>query len=327
MFDHSDHHHHHPAPNYNRAFAFGIGLNVVFIIAEIIFGLHANSLALLADAGHNVSDVLGLFIAWGATLLARRRPSERYTYGLQSSSILAALANATLLMVAVGGLGFDALLRIATTPHDVHGQTVMWVAGLGVLINGATAVMFMMGAKDDLNIRGAFLHMLSDAGVSLGVVISGYIILQTGWNWLDPVVSLLIAAAIIWATWGLMRDSVDLALQAVPRSINQTEVRDYLRALEGVKEVHDLHIWAMSTSETALTVHLLMPGGHPGDAFIWSAVNILSERFHIAHATLQIELGDGGQECGLASYAHGQVPAAKGAHSHGHHGHGCDHDH
>lgn len=322
MFDHSHHHHAHPKPDFSRAFAVGITLNVAFIIAEVIYGLHANSLALLADAGHNASDVLGLLLAWGAMLLARRQPSPRYTYGLQSSSILAALANAMLLLIAVGGIGLEAIQRFSN-PQPVAEQTIIWVAAVGVLINAVTAMMFMRG-HDDLNIRGAFLHMAADAGLSLGVVIAGVGMMKFGWLWLDPLTSLLIAVAIIAASWGLLRDSFNLALQAVPRNINIEEVKTYLASLNGVQEVHDLHIWAMSTSETALSAHLLMPSGHPGDAFIWDTVTALDKKFHISHATLQIEMGNGGEECRLT---HAHEPATANAGHHHHHGHGCNHDH
>lgn len=310
MFDHSEHQHHHPHPDFGKAFIIGIALNSAFIVAEIIYGLQANSLALLADAGHNASDVLGLFLAWGATVLAKRRPSERYTYGLQSSSILAALANALLLMIAVGGIGIEALQRFSN-PQPVAENTIIWVAGIGVIINGITAWLFMKG-HDDLNIRGAFMHMAADALISLGVVLAGILMIYTGWLWLDPLVSLSIAGAIIIGTWGLLRDSLNLALQAVPRNIDATEVKTYLASLDGVKEVHDLHIWAMSTAETALSAHLLIPEGHPGDAFIWQVVNQLEEKFQISHATIQIELGNGGAECSL-THAH------EGDHGHHHH--------
>ncbi|NBX04217.1 MAG: cation transporter [Alphaproteobacteria bacterium] len=316
MFDHSQHHHHHPHQDHSKAFVWGIGLNCAFIIAEVIYGLQANSLALLADAGHNASDVIGLFLAWGAMLLAKRQPSERYTYGLQSSSILAALANSTLLMLAVGGIGLEAIQRFSSG-EAVAGGTVMAVAGFGVLINALTAWFFMRSGKGDLNIRGAFLHMVADALISLGVVISGLVIMNTGWLWLDPLVSLLIALAIIVGTWSLLRDSINLALQAVPRNIDPAEVKSFLAGLEGVKEVHDLHIWAMSTSETAMTVHLLMPAGHPGDAFIWRAVNALAEKFTITHVTIQIELGDCGEECALTHDTHGHNP--EHSHAYGHH--------
>ena len=297
MNTHAHHSHHHHAPQ-GSTFALGIGLNVAFVIAEIAYGLSANSLALLADAGHNASDVLGLCMTWVATLLARRKASERFTYGLQSASILAALANALILLLAVGGIGWEAIARFGSqTPPAA--TTVMGVAAIGVAINAVTACLFYRGSHHDLNIRGAFLHMALDAAISLGVVVSGLIILNTGWLWVDPLVSLLIVAVIIRGSWGLLRDSTALALHAVPAAIDATDVRTFLSSLAGVKEVHDLHIWAMSTTEVALSAHLIMPGGHPGDAFIHDATHELEHRFHISHATLQIEIGDGQPACHL----------------------------
>jgi len=319
MFDHSHHHQYHPPRDYSRAFRLGVLLNLSFVALEVVFGLYANSLALLADAGHNLSDVLGLLIAWGAVALAKRKPSERYTYGLQSSSIIAALLNAALLLVAVGGIGLESIQRFLN-PAPVVGSTMIWVALLGVLINSATAMLFFKG-HDDLNIRSAFLHMKADALISLGVAISGTLILFTGWLWVDPAVSFTIAAVIAIGTWGLLRDSVNLALQAVPRNIDINQVRDYLAALPGVSGVHDLHVWAMSTSETALSAHLLVPAGHPGDEFIWNVVNTLSERFGISHATLQMEMGNFDRECSLTT---AEVHRPAQAHSHGA---GCNHEH
>jgi len=284
-------HHLEDDDHYGRPFAIGIAANSIFVIAEIIYGLKSSSLALLADAGHNASDVLGLVMAWGAVLLARRQPSERFTYGLQSASIIAALANALLLFVAVGGIGWEALQRFAA-PVAPAASMVMGVAAIGVLVNGATAWLFSTGGKNDLNIRGVYVHMAADAAISLGVVISGAIILKTGWLWLDPLVSLAIVVVIITGTWQLLRESVTLALHAAPRHIETSDVRNYLSKLEGVQEVHDLHIWAMSTTGVALSVHLLMPSGHPGDAFIRRITHELEAHFHIDHATLQIEIGD-----------------------------------
>lgn len=272
----------------------GILLNSLFITAEIVYGIKANSLALLADAGHNASDVLGLAMAWGATLLARRKPSARFTYGLQSASILAALANAMLLMVAIGGISLEAIQRFAS-PETPAAMTVIVVALIGVAVNGVTAWLFHAGSQHDINIRGAFLHMAGDAAISLGVALSGLIIMQTHWLWLDPLVSLAIGLFIIIATWRLLRDSVTMALHAVPANIDATDVRHWLEGLDGVKTVHDLHIWAMSTTGVALSAHLLIPGGHPGDAFIQKVTHDLEHRFHIGHVTLQVEIGD--QEC------------------------------
>lgn len=277
------------------AFIIGIVLNSLFILAEVIWGLRAHSLSLLADAGHNLSDVLGLFMAWGATLLAKQRPSARYTYGLRSASIMAALGNAVFLLVAIGGVGWEAIIRLMH-PQPAEGVTVMIVAGIGIVINGVTAFMFMSGAKGDLNIRAAFAHMLSDALVSFGVVVAGGVILLTGWQWLDPVVSLVIGAIILWGTWGLLRDSVNLSLHAVPPGVDLASIRDVLMARPGVNAVHDLHVWGMSTTETALSAHLVMPAGHPGDQFLHELAHDLEDR-GIQHVTIQIEVADGGAPC------------------------------
>jgi cobalt-zinc-cadmium efflux system protein len=300
--DHShdhDHHrhghshgHHHQAPEtMGRAFLIGIGLNVLFILAEVGFGLLAHSLALLADAGHNVSDVLGLFMAWGAVWLGRKKPSARFTYGLRSSSILAALANAIFLLVATGGIAWESLVRLFN-PQPVESGIVMAVAAIGIVINGATAMLFMSGSKNDLNIRAAFAHMAADALVSAGVVVAGLLILFTGWSWLDPAVGLAISAVIVIGTWGLLKDSLGLALHAVPPHIDPAAVRHFLIQAEGVKDVHDLHIWGMSTSDVALSAHLQMENGHPGDAFLRGLQSSLRDKFSIGHVTIQIELGD-----------------------------------
>jgi cobalt-zinc-cadmium efflux system protein len=294
---HDHHDHSHTPANYGHAFGIGIALNALFIAIEIIYGLKANSLALLADAGHNASDVLGLIVAWSAVWLTRRKPNARYTYGLQSSSILAALANAVFLLVAIGGIVWEAFQRIGH-PEPVTGNMVMIVAGIGIVINGVTALLFMKGSKGDLNIRGAFLHMVTDAAVSLGVVISGLVILQTGFLWLDPAVSIAIALIIMFGTWGLLRDSVNLALHAVPTHIDATQVKTFLLQVKGVTQVHDLHIWAMSTTTVALSAHLLMPSGHPGDIFVNDLTHKLEHNFGIHHVTLQIEMGTA--ECALA---------------------------
>ncbi|MDE3060517.1 MAG: cation transporter [Pseudomonadota bacterium] len=293
------HAHHSHASDYGRAFIIGIGLNVAFTFAEIAYGFQANSLALLADAGHNASDVLGLAMAWGATWLGRREASERFTYGLQSASIIAALANALLLLAAVGGIGWEAAQRLAT-PQAPAAGLVITVASVGVLVNGLTAWLFHEKDHHDLNLRGAFLHMAADAAISLGVVFSGLLIIRTGWLWLDPAVSLLIVLAIVFGTWQLLKESLSLALHAVPRHIDTAQVKAWLAGLEGVRGVHDLHIWAMSTTGVAMSAHLLMPDGHPGDAFITTVTHELQHRFRIDHATLQIELGDaaGCEGCG-----------------------------
>jgi len=282
-----------------RAFAAGIALNVAFVIAEVILGLMANSLALVADAMHNLSDVVGLVLAWGASALALRPPSARFTYGFRGSTILAALANAMLLLVVTGGIAWEALHRLKN-PGIVNETLMIWVAIAGIVINGVTAWFFMADRKSDLNVRGAYLHMAADAGVSAGVALAGAGMLLTGWLWLDPAVSLVIVATIFVGTWGLLRDSVKLALHAAPESVDPGEVRGYLCALKGVAEVHDLHIWGMSTTETALTAHLVMPAGHPGDDFIAHVVHDIEHRFRIGHVTLQIEMGTSASPCALA---------------------------
>ena len=292
-------HQHVGTQSYSRAFLLGIVLNVTFIATEVVFGLRAQSLALLADAGHNLSDVLGLLLAWGASWLAMRGPSQRRTYGLRRSTILASLLNAILLLLAVGGIAWEAVRRLGN-PAPVAGGTIMVVAAVGVVINGATALLFMSGRKHDLNIRGAFLHMAADAAVSLGVVASGLAILMTGWLWLDPLVSLLIALVITIGTWGLLRESFDLAMDAVPEGIDPAAVEDYLRALPDVIAVHDLHIWGMSTTHSALTAHLVRPGSRIDDGFVSRACRELHDRFGIEHSTIQIESGDGA-DCDRAS--------------------------
>ena len=286
---HSHGHSHAPA-SYGRAFAVGVALNSAFVVVEAGFGLWSGSMALVADAGHNLSDVLSLLIAWGASILAARPANARFTYGYKASSILAALANAGLLLVALGAILFETLHRLIDSAR-VEGWTMIAVASVGILINGATALMFVGGRKHDINIRGAFLHMAADALVSLGVVIAGGLILLTGRLWIDPVTSLVIVLVIGWGTWGLLRDSVKMGLLAVPDTIDERAVRACLAQLPGVVAVHDLHIWPMSTTETALTAHLVMPGGHPGDAFLHDLADDLAERFHIGHATVQVETG------------------------------------
>lgn len=283
--------HSHVPDNFGAAFAIGAALNTAFVLAELIFGYAANSLALISDAVHNLSDVVALLLAWGAAWLALRKPTERHTYGYRRASILAALFNAGLLLVAVGGIVVEAVNRLYA-PAAVAGWTIVAVAALGVAINGGTALLFMRGRHGDLNIRGAYLHMAADAGVSLGVVVAALIIMWTGWLWLDPATSLVIAAVVFWSGWGLARDSVNLSLDGVPRGIDLADVKTYLGGLDGVSEVHDLHIWAMSTNETALTAHLVRPGGHD-DAFLHGVCEGLSHRFNIHHATLQVEASGG----------------------------------
>ncbi|MBW4694972.1 MAG: cation diffusion facilitator family transporter [Lyngbya sp. HA4199-MV5] len=295
---HAGHHHHHAPANYSRAFAIGLVLNLSFVGLEVIFGYVANSVALLADAGHNLSDVLGLVLAWGASVLARRQPSSRYTYGWRRSSILAAFLNAIFLLVVTGGLAWEAIQRFSR-PDEVQGGIVIAVAAIGIAINTATALMFMSGRKQDLNIRAAFSHMAADALVSVGVVLAGIGILTTHWVWLDPAFSLVISALIIGGTWQLLKDSFKLAIDAVPDAIDERAVKAYLAERPGVEQVHDLHIWGMSTTETALTAHLVMPEGHPGDAFLVYLCESLQAQFGIAHATIQIELGSATCSCTL----------------------------
>ncbi len=299
--DHGGHHHHH-LPDSNRAFAIGVTLNISFVLVELGFGWWTNSLALLADAGHNFGDVIGLLLAWGATRLALKAPSARFTYGLGSSTILAALANATLLLVATGAIVWEAAQRLYSASHaePVGAVVVIAVALAGVVVNGATAMLFMRGREHDLNLKGAYLHTAADAAVSLGVAVAGGIILLTNWMWLDPVISIVIALVIVWSTWYLLRESLQLALQAVPRGIDVDAVKRHLSALPGVDEVHDLHIWAISTTQSALTVHLVMPQGHPGDEFFATLADELESRFRIGHPTVQIETGSANAPCRLA---------------------------
>jgi cobalt-zinc-cadmium efflux system protein len=294
------HHHHDHAPDtFDRAFAIGVVLNLGYVGIEAVFGLLSHSLALVADAGHNLSDVLGLVLAWGAIWLSRRRPTARRTYGMRRSSVLAALINAVILLIAIGAIAIEALRRFGN-PAPVAGATVIVVALIGIAVNTATALLFATGRKGDLNIRGAFLHMAADAAVSAGVVVSGIVILATGWDWLDPLVSLAIAGVVLVGTWGLLRESVDLALDAVPEGIDPHDVQRYLAGLPAVTEVHDLHVWGISTTETALTAHLVVPDGSGGDALIAQTCRELHDQFGIEHATLQIERGDPAHPCRLA---------------------------
>ncbi|QGM46189.1 cation diffusion facilitator family transporter [Methylocystis heyeri] len=286
--NHSGKHVHAPAA-FGMAFAVGIGLNSAFVIAEVVYGFLANSVALLADAGHNLGDVLGLVVAWIASLLVKRAPTTRFTYGLRGSSILAALFNAVFLLVTVGGISWEAVQRLGA-PEPVAEKTVMAVAAAGIVINGVTAWLFASGRQSDINLRGAFLHMASDALISAGVVVAGLMILLTGWLWLDPAVCLAISAIIIWGTWGMLRESVGMSMAAVPPHIDAMTVRSFLAAQTGVANVHDLHIWPMSTTETALTCHLVMKDGHPGDAFLHDLAAELARRFRINHPTIQIEI-------------------------------------
>jgi cobalt-zinc-cadmium efflux system protein len=297
--DHHGHHHargaghaHAQAPkDFGAAFAIGAALNLGFVIIEVVYGLLANSMALVADAGHNLGDVLGLVMAWAATVLARRAPSLNYTYGLRRGTILAALANAMLLLVAVGAIAIEGVQRLIA-PSEVASVTVMVVAALGVVINGVTAWLFASGRKGDINVRAAFVHMAYDALVSIGVVAAGGVIFLTGWTRLDPLVSLAIAMVILAGTWSLLRDSIGMSLDAVPAGIKPEEVEEFLKAQPGVAAIHDLHIWPMSTTDTALTCHCLMPGGHPGDEFLVRLAHQLHEHFSIGHVTIQVEVDE-----------------------------------
>lgn len=292
-------HNHHNSEqgiqNYGRLFSIGIGLNIVFVVVEVIFGLLANSSALLADAGHNLSDVLGLAFAWAAAWLATIKPKGKYTYGLRKTTIMASLLNALLLFGAMALIGWDAVAKLQN-PEPVGGTQVMIVAGIGVVINTATALLFMKGQKHDLNIKGAFLHMAADAAVSLGVVVAGLLITQTGYLWIDPITSFAIIAVILWGTWGLFTDSVDLALDAVPKHIDVEKVRAFLQSRAGVADIHDLHIWAMSTTRVALTAHLVIPSGHT-DSFIAELQHDIAHEFGISHTTFQIETQDMEHDC------------------------------
>jgi cobalt-zinc-cadmium efflux system protein len=286
--DHAHGHAHHHAPaNFDRAFAIGISVNILFVAIEAFYGWKVNSLALLADAGHNLGDVAGLVMAWGGALAGKLRPDARYTYGWKRASILAAFANALLLLVAMGSLAWEAVGRLSA-PEPMQGITVMVVAGIGIAVNAGTALLFMRGRDDDMNIRGAYLHMASDALVSAGVVVVGALALWTGWGWLDPVASLVIAFVIVVGTWGLFRQSLRLMFDAVPEHIDLRAVRGMLEALPGVARVHDLHVWASGTTDVVLTAHLVMPAGHPDDPFFESATHQLRERFRIGHVTLQV---------------------------------------
>jgi len=280
--------HSHNYPNYSKAFIIGITLNVIYILVEVFYGLLINSMALLADAGHNFSDVLGLLMAWGAAYLAKTAATEKRTYGLRKSTIIAAFLNAILLMIAVGAITIEAIRKLIL-PEPVHGTTMMLVAGIGVIINAVTAFLFMRGRKEDLNIRGAFLHMAADAGISLGVVIAGLMINYTNWLWIDPAISLVIVLVITIGTWNLLRESFHLSMDAVPKEINLKDVGKYLKGIDGVIEVHDLHIWAMSTTETALTAHLVIPESTKDDYFLKKICGELHSKFGIEHSTIQIE--------------------------------------
>jgi len=290
----------HEPTDFGRAFAVASALNIALVVAQVVFGVLANSVALIADAGHNLGDVLGLLLAWGAHGMARWQPTARYTYGFRSASILVAVFNGIILMVATGAIAWEALRRLAAGAADVGGVTVMIVAAIGIVVNGISAWLLMAGRRGDLNVRGAFLHLLGDAAISFGVVVAGAAIYITRWNWLDPLASLVISGLIVWGTWGLLRESIMMSLAAVPQGIDRSIVEDYLRGLPGVTEVHDLHIWAMSTTETAMTAHLVRPGTGLDDRLLHDIAHELDRRFRISHATLQVEAGDGEHACRLA---------------------------
>jgi cobalt-zinc-cadmium efflux system protein len=294
---HSHHRHGNSPVSYGRAFAIGIAANLAYLGGEAIAGIFSGSLALLADAGHNLGDVLGLALSWGAAVLGRRQPSGRFTYGLRSSSILAALANAIILLVVTGGIAWEAIWRISH-PVQVASGVIIAVAVFGIIVNGGTALLFASGSAD-LNVKSAFLHLAADALVTAGVVAAGVVIWLTDWLWLDPLVSLVVSAVIVFGTWGLLKSAIGLALDAVPEGLDPAAVRAHLLALPGVAGLHDLHIWGMSTTETALTCHLIMPAGHPGDAALNEMAQQLHHRFGIQHATIQIELADSEEACAL----------------------------
>ncbi len=285
---HDSHGHGHAPASFGKAFAIGIALNAAFVVLEVVYGVASNSVALLADAGHNLSDALGLGVAWAAVILAKRKPTSRFTYGLGGSSILAALFNAVFLLIVTGGLTWEAIQRFYE-PQPVAGKTVMIVAACGIVLNGFCAWLFASGSKNDLNVRGAFMHMAADALVSLGVVLAGLVILMTGWHWVDPAMSLVINAVIVWGTWSLLTGSITMSLNAAPPHVDITKVRAFLLGLPGVTALHDLHVWSLSTTDVALTCHLVVPDGHPGDEVLNHVAEELHEHFGIGHVTLQPE--------------------------------------
>ena len=292
------HNHHHEINNYNRSFSIGIVLNVIFVIIEVSYGLLADSLALIADAGHNLSDVMSLMLAWGANYLATKHPTHKRTYGLRKVTIMASLLSAILLLVALGGIAWESVERLSS-PQPVDGMIIIVVAAIGVVINTATALLFVKGQKHDLNIRAAYLHMAADAAISLGVVVAGIAIMLTGWIWLDPVISLFIVVAILVGTWHLLRDSINLSIDAVPQGIDVSLVKNYLNSLENVSDIHDLHVWALSTTETALTVHLVSTAEMIDNCFLREIQEHLHHHFNIAHATIQVENEIGDYTCVL----------------------------
>jgi cobalt-zinc-cadmium efflux system protein len=282
------HEHSHETSNYSRSFAIGVILNVVFVVIEVAYGILAHSMALIADAGHNLSDVLSLLLAWGASALAAKAANSKRTYGFRKATVMASLTSAILLLVALGGITWESVGRFFS-PVPVKGMTVLVVAGIGVVINTATALLFVKGQKHDLNIRGAFLHMAADAGVSLGVVVAGTLIMLRGWLWIDPVVSLIIVLVIFIGTWGLFRDSMDYAMDAVPKNIDIEEIKQYLTSYKNVERIHDLHVWPLSTKEVALTVHIVVYDEILNNDFLLEIQNHLHDNFGIEHATIQVE--------------------------------------
>lgn len=290
--------HNHAPASFGQAFAIGLALNLIYVFGEAFYGIVGHSMALLADAGHNLSDVLGLAGAWGATWLGRKLPGGRYTYGLRRSSILTALGNAVLLLVVTGGIAWAAVQRLFAPEHP-GGEIIIVVAAIGIFVNGFTALLFLSGRKGDLNVRGAFMHMAADALVAAGTALAGAVILWTGWNWVDPAVSLAVSAVIIIGTWSLLRDSVNLSLDAVPDAIDLVEVETYLRALPGIAAIHDLHVWGLSTTDTALTVHLVRQNGAGGEALLPHIAEEVRERFGIGHATIQLETLEAAEACRL----------------------------
>lgn len=297
--DHGSHAHHHAPATFNIAFALAVGLNLLFTIIEAGYAFVAHSMSLLSDAGHNLGDVFGLLMAWGASVLVTRTATEKYSYGYKKTTMLAALANALLLVFASTLIVYESIYKLIN-PSPVNEIIVIMVAFIGIIINGGTALLFLKGKENDLNIKGAYLHLAVDALISISVVFTGIVILFTKWNWLDPVVGLLIVVVILRGSWGLLRGSVDLILGAVPHNIDQAKVRDYLKQLTGVKAVHDLHIWALSTQEVALTAHLVMPDHSFTDADYAEINEVLSHQFKINHVTLQVEKGQVTNPCGQA---------------------------
>ena len=293
---HHGHSHAHAPADFSRAFAIGIFLNLAFVLIEFYYGRISHSLALVADAGHNLSDVLSLALAWMAAVLAKRQPTANRTYGMRRSTILAALVNAVVLLIALGAIAWESIQRFGD-PSPIEGQMVMWVAGAGILVNAVTAMLFFSGRHHDVNVSGAFMHMAADALVSAGVVVGAFVILSTGWVWLDPMISLAIVALILAGTWGLLRDSLNLALDAVPKGIDPAAIQEYLGTLPKVVAVHDLHVWGMSTTETALTAHLVMTEPVCDNGFLIEVENELHKRFGIEHATMQLETADGVSTC------------------------------